>query len=1316
MNVFQSRLFLALLDIQDFYESTLLDPNKNNEEKTAAALDVAIRWENISSPSLVASTIDLRRSISSNNLSSFDRARSLYQINTVGGLEGEPVNCFTPTMHKAYGSKLHREQQPQRNQSNSTLSFSMPNYSPSIDSPYNNNNGTDYSPQTQGVLNHPRSTVIYYSTESGVYDNVHAANTDKVTPADKWPIAKPRQRRLRKSKPVAPNVADHTRLPECGWDANVDSSKSSQSNHLITDTEPNVRSLADEEEEANPQWNLFSHLPITTEVIIHKTSDGFGFSIAGGRSMGPEGSEMSADIFVTRVNPSGAANQEGGLQVGDRIISVNGISLIGVSHEEAVRALQLAGNRLKLVVERRNPRSISAASSSVSLPPIPTGNKNTTIIPTLPGTTSAVALVSGSRASTMSSDHGATSMSSAGLTNTSLASGSLLFDPGTSKQTVNLTGVRSIGRVTSRPATSESGIAQSEPPIAGSWPQQDRPEDLTHTKRQSSLDMGYVNQLDCKLFSGVVKSATVDRKSRRNLIPASFPAFSWCTGIQKPIGCAAILGGGHRSLPGSSASSRRTPTGSTESRGKYQVTSGAPTISSRPVPAPQPGPLLVDVTLLRGTRSGLGFSIAGGIGNETVDGDPGIFITKLTPGGVAETDGRISVGDRIVQVNEASLVEVTHEQAVRSLRQAGDHVQLILVKQSVHPSRLIWSNDYDERISSRLEQASPTSSSPKIIGKTMTNKPDDKIRNPADQCSPSSSPMAASSQGEYERATADEPTRDINSSYFSPSGEELFEAQMSGLIDYTAAASVADIVAKWPKARLVTLHRSARFTASGQGPNEQRKHRRSRSVGGSLGLNIVGGDGSEATFVSQVQPDKPAGLCKRIFVGDRLLAVNGIDVSEHGHEQAAAALRGAPDRVDLVLVYCPEEYAEFEKYYSRQLKAVGHKMSSKTVKQLARTTNTTHAEETSSRPIGKRHHNHRYSRRKSSVPSTEPSVEPSTSPNAALTRGTDRAELFLRCQVDYDPIKESHQAVPKKAFALRSGDLICVVNWTDPEWWEAQRIDPMSSEVVGPIGLVPSRQRLERRERARSRHVNFLARAGRPVETGSLEHAHSGGHIDYNESVMTNTTHRRDHSLGMAVSVISLASSGGKHSDRRDTTRACRPNEVEGRDYHFVVSRETMVADIAAQRYLEAGEYNGNLYGTHLESVFEVAELGLHCLLDVGGPALRRLEAAGLPPIAILVLPETFCPQPVPAPAKSPDSGTQTTTLTSTKSADTKSMEMNASHNAQIKLARLIRHFSSYLTAILATDDFDAAYSRVKELIFENSGSLVWLNSPQPIP
>ena len=34
--------------------------------------------------------------------------------------------------------------------------------------------------------------------------------------------------------------------------------------------------------------------------------------------------------------------------------------------------------------------------------------------------------------------------------------------------------------------------------------------------------------------------------------------------------------------------------------------------------------------------------------------------------------------------------------------------------------------------------------------------------------------------------------------------------------------------------------------------------------------------------------------------------MNGLDVSLYGHEQAAAALRDARDRVDLLLVYSPD--------------------------------------------------------------------------------------------------------------------------------------------------------------------------------------------------------------------------------------------------------------------------------------------------------------------------------------------------------------------------------------------------------------------------
>lgn len=57
-----------------------------------------------------------------------------------------------------------------------------------------------------------------------------------------------------------------------------------------------------------------------------------------------------------------------------------------------------------------------------------------------------------------------------------------------------------------------------------------------------------------------------------------------------------------------------------------------------------------------------------------------------------------------------------------------------------------------------------------------------------------------------------------------------------------------------------------------------------------------------------------------------------------------------------------------------------------------------------------------------------------------------------------------------------------------------------------------------------------------------------------------------------------------------DTTRAKRDYEVDGRDYHFVASREQMERDIQNHLFIEAGQYNDNLYGTSVASVREVAE------------------------------------------------------------------------------------------------------------------------------
>ncbi|VDK20931.1 unnamed protein product [Taenia asiatica] len=86
-----------------------------------------------------------------------------------------------------------------------------------------------------------------------------------------------------------------------------------------------------------------------------------------------------------------------------------------------------------------------------------------------------------------------------------------------------------------------------------------------------------------------------------------------------------------------------------------------------------------EVSLLKPSESvGLGFTIAGGQASEGYPG--GIYVTKITPGGLAEEDGQIQPGDRLLQVNGQELDNVTHDAAVQLLRNAGTHVHLVLLR------------------------------------------------------------------------------------------------------------------------------------------------------------------------------------------------------------------------------------------------------------------------------------------------------------------------------------------------------------------------------------------------------------------------------------------------------------------------------------------------------------------------------------------------------------------------------------------------------------------------------------------------------------
>ncbi|XP_032248334.1 multiple PDZ domain protein isoform X3 [Phoca vitulina] len=86
--------------------------------------------------------------------------------------------------------------------------------------------------------------------------------------------------------------------------------------------------------------------PQCKSITLDRGPDGLGFSIVGGYGS-PHG---DLPIYVKTVFAKGAASEDGRLKRGDQIIAVNGQSLEGVTHEEAVAILKRTKGTVTLMV------------------------------------------------------------------------------------------------------------------------------------------------------------------------------------------------------------------------------------------------------------------------------------------------------------------------------------------------------------------------------------------------------------------------------------------------------------------------------------------------------------------------------------------------------------------------------------------------------------------------------------------------------------------------------------------------------------------------------------------------------------------------------------------------------------------------------------------------------------------------------------------------------------------------------------------------------------------------------------------------------
>ena len=86
------------------------------------------------------------------------------------------------------------------------------------------------------------------------------------------------------------------------------------------------------------------------------------------------------------------------------------------------------------------------------------------------------------------------------------------------------------------------------------------------------------------------------------------------------------------------------------------------------------------------------------------------------------------------------------------------------------------------------------------------------------------------------------------------------------------------------------------------------------------------------------------------------------------------------------------------------------------------------------------------------------------------------------------------------------------------------------------------------------------------------------------------------------------------------TTRAPRPKEQDGVDYHFV-SKEAMTAAVEEGMFLEHAEVHGNLYGTSVAAVQDVLGAGRCCVLDIDVQGARLVRESGLQAVFVFVAP-----------------------------------------------------------------------------------------------
>eukprot|EP00047_Mylnosiga_fluctuans_P023148 m.132850 g.132850 ORF g.132850 m.132850 type:complete len:1148 (+) comp9493_c0_seq6:118-3561(+) len=380
-------------------------------------------------------------------------------------------------------------------------------------------------------------------------------------------------------------------------------------------------------------------------VVEFPIANGLGLSISGGIDLPI--SDDDACIYITGIQPGGAAHKDGRLRVGDRLVEVNGKNVLNARHDDVIAALQSNPEFVKLVVSR---------------------------LPTSPEERVEIAFNKGPDGLGFSIAGGIDDIDEgdAGIYVTGIAESGAAAQDGRLRVGDKIITVNGASCVSITHAAAVTLLQACNPAVAMVVSR----ELIVHTEQDRvvvldiELDKGTQDSFGFNIVGGQDRSLEPGDSSIyvTNIITGGIAHLDGRLKFNDRL--VAVNGKPLEDV-------RHDEAVAALKAGGPKVLLRVARLTSNGATSVEEGEVIVDVEFDRGP-SGFGFSIAGGIDDPVEDNDPFVYVTNIIPGGAADQNGLLQVGDKILEVNGHAMASVTHASAVRALQANLQRVHLVV--------------------------------------------------------------------------------------------------------------------------------------------------------------------------------------------------------------------------------------------------------------------------------------------------------------------------------------------------------------------------------------------------------------------------------------------------------------------------------------------------------------------------------------------------------------------------------------------------------------------------------------------------------------